>query len=44
MFLQHFVDNGTCLQKGLNEVEKQDTEKFLDILKNHVNYVELRGY
>ena len=44
MFLQHFVDNGTCLQKGLNEVEKQDAEKFLDILKNHVNYVELRGY
>ncbi len=44
IFLQHFVDNGTCLQKGLNEVEKQDAEKFLDILKNHVNYVELRGY
>lgn len=44
MFLQHFVDNGTCLQKGLNEVEKQDSEKFLDILKNHVNHVELRGY
>ena len=44
IFLQHFVDNGTCLQKGLNEVEKQDAEKFLDILKNHVNHVELRGY
>ncbi len=44
IFLQHFVDNGTCLQKGLNEVEKQDAEKFLDILKKHVNYVELRGY
>lgn len=44
IFLQHFVDNGTCLQKGLNEVEKQDAEKFLDILKNHVNYIELRGY
>lgn len=44
IFLQHFVDNGTCLQKGLNEVEKQDAEKFLDILKNRVNYVELRGY
>ncbi len=44
IFLQHFVDNGTCLQKGLNEVKKQDAEKFLDILKNHVNYVELRGY
>lgn len=44
IFLQHFVDNGTCLQKSLNEVEKQDAEKFLDILKNHVNHVELRGY
>ena len=44
IFLQHFVDNGTCLQKGLNEVKKQDAEKFLDILKNHVNHVELRGY
>ena len=44
IFLQHFVDNGTCLRKGLNEVKKQDAEKFLDILKNHVNHVELRGY
>ncbi len=44
IFLQHFVDNGTCLQKGLDEIKKQDAERFLGILKNHANQVELRGY
>ncbi len=44
IFLQHFVDNGSCLTKGLNEIEKQQAEQFALILKDKIGLVELRGY
>lgn len=44
IFLQKFVDGGTCLKKGLKEVPKVEAEKFKKILQNYICHVELRGY
>lgn len=44
LFLQHFVDSGTCLQPGLEEVPNAEAQKFKEILAKSIKHVELRGY
>lgn len=44
LFLQCFVDGGTCLQSGLKKIEKQEAELFKKILNKTIQHVELRGY
>lgn len=44
IYLQHFVDGGTCLQQNLHDIPKADAQKFADILSQSINHVHLRGY
>ena len=44
MRLQLFIDNENCIVRGLHEVETKEANEFLEILKNHVSDVALRGY
>lgn len=44
LFLQKFVDNGTCIKNGLNEVEKPVAEKYQKMLSKFIKNVFLRGY
>lgn len=44
VFLQKFVDRGTCIQSGLHEVNIKTAQEFVEILKQSVNQVFLRGY
>lgn len=44
IFLQKFVDSGSCLQPGLEPIEKNDAEKFRNILLKTIPEVNLRGY
>ena len=44
LFLQCFVDNGTCIQPNLQKIDKNIAEKYQKILKNHIKNVFLRGY
>lgn len=42
-FIQNFEDSDSVLVSGLTPYEKEDLEKFADILKNSMQYVEVRG-
>ena len=44
LFLQKFVDRESCIQRGLHEVSKEKAESFVDILKQFIDKVSLRGY
>lgn len=44
LYLQHFVDNGTCITNGLKEVDRATAIKFKNIVENTVSEVQLRGY
>ena len=44
MRLQLFIDNENCIVRGLHEVEPKEAHEFMNILKNHVSDVALRGY
>ena len=44
LYLQEFVDNGTTIKSGLNEVEKPTALQFKNILEKYVDKVFLRGY
>lgn len=44
LYLQHFVDNGSCLQQNLKPVSKSDAENFKTILSKQIKNVYLRGY
>lgn len=44
LFLQRFVDNGTCIKSGLSAVEQPEALKFKEILSKKIKQVELRGY
>lgn len=44
LYLQKFVDSGECLGSGLSEVEKQTALKYLNILLESIDEVNLRGY
>lgn len=44
IYLQKFVDSGECLKGGLSEVDKQTALKYLNILAESIDEVNLRGY
>lgn len=44
MYLQHFVDGGTCIESGLKEVPKAEALQFKNILEKSIKNVSLRGY
>lgn len=44
IYLQHFVDGGTCLQQNLHDIPKADAQKFADILSKSIECIHLRGY
>lgn len=44
MRLQLFVDNENCIERGLHEVPLEEANKFVEILKSHIDDVALRGY
>ena len=44
IYLQCFVDNGSCITDGLSKIEKQDAERFKSILSKTIKEVHLRGY
>lgn len=44
MRLQLFVDNAHCIENGLHEVDLPTAKQYVEVLKNHVQDVALRGY
>lgn len=42
--LQKFVDREGCISHDLNEVKKEDAEKFIPLLNKNIKDVALRGY
>ena len=44
LFLQHFVDRGTCIKQGLHDINESEAKKFKEILEEDIENVYLRGY
>lgn len=44
LFLQRYIDSENCIQGGFHEVEKEKATAFVDLLRNDVEQVSLRGY
>ena len=44
LYLQKFVDSGSCNQSGLNEIDKAEANNFKQILEKTIKNVVLRGY
>lgn len=44
IYLQHFVDHGTCIESGLHEVNKEKALEYKCLLEKYVKNVNLRGY
>lgn len=44
LYLQHFIDQGNCIQENLHEVEKEQAIKYKEILEKNIKNVYLRGY
>ncbi len=44
LYLQHFVDHGTCLINDLHEVSKEKALEYQSFLQNYIKEVKLRGY
>ncbi len=44
LYLQKFVDSGSCIQNNLTEVKKDKALNFKQILSSTIEKVELRGY
>lgn len=42
--LQKFVDNDNCIAEGLHEVPKSEAKKMLEVIKEYIPNVQLRGY
>ena len=42
--IQKFNDRETCIQRGLSEISKEEALQFVDVLKNDIDDVALRGY
>ncbi len=43
-YLQKFVSSDNCIKIGLHEVEKEEANKYVDILKEKIPNTYLRGY
>ncbi|MBE7074188.1 MAG: anaerobic ribonucleoside-triphosphate reductase activating protein [Clostridiales bacterium] len=44
LYLQKFVDNGSCISANLSPVQKDDALNFKEILSKTIKNVSLRGY
>lgn len=44
IYLQHFIDHGTCIENGLHEVNKEKALEYKCLLEKYVKNVNLRGY
>lgn len=44
MFLQNFIDSPNCIKKGLNSVDISFAKNYVEILKEQIESVSLRGY
>ena len=44
LYLQKFVDRGTCLTEGLEEISEEKAMEFLRVFSKTVKEVKLRGY
>lgn len=44
LFLQHFVDSGSCIENGLQEIDLKTATHFKEILEKYIKSVYLRGY
>ena len=44
IYLQHFIDHGTCIKQGLHAVEKEKALEYKCLLEKYVTNVRLRGY
>ena len=44
LFLQKFIDRGTCIKNGLHEVDIKKALEYKCLLEKYVKHVELRGY
>ncbi len=44
IYLQCFVDSGSCITEGLERIEKEEAENFKEILSKTIKEVYLRGY
>lgn len=42
--LQKFIDRDTCIKKGLHPISLDEANKYLDVFKNDILDVKLRGY
>ena len=42
-FLQNFEDHGTCIEEGLNPVEKDDLTQMKNVVESYVDCVQIRG-
>lgn len=43
-FLQKYVSNDNCINKNLNKIDKEEAECFIELLKDNISSVSLRGY
>lgn len=43
-FLQKYVSNENCINKNLNKIDKEEAECFIELLKDNISFVSLRGY
>lgn len=44
LYLQCFIDSGSCIKDGLSKIEKTDAQRFKSILEKTIKEVHLRGY
>lgn len=44
MYLQHFISSSNCIIHSLHDIPLKEAKKYLEILKDSVDYVFLRGY
>ena len=44
IYLQCFVDSGSCIESGLKKIEKPEAEHYKEILSKTIKEVYLRGY
>ena len=44
VYLQHFVDNDSCISGGLSDIKKEEAEEYKEVLAGCIDEVSLRGY
>lgn len=44
LYLQKFVERDGCIKHGLHEIKEEKAREYIEILKEYIDKVELRGY